>query len=106
MANLSNSSQNLTTCEICDKAFKSNNGLKHHFNIVHKLMKEHQCNICQSAFKLQSQLTSHMKTAHENKQYHKCDSCEKSFSQAGILKTHKNSFHELFLHVMSIDSEA
>ena len=29
-------------CEICDKEFKSNNGLKNHFNIVHKLIKEHQ----------------------------------------------------------------
>ena len=71
--------QNPLKCEICDKEFKSNNGLKYHFNIVHKLMEEHQCNICQSEFKLQSQLISHMKNTHENKKYHKCDLCEKPF---------------------------
>ena len=78
-------------CEICDKEFKSNKGLKEHINIVHKLMKEHQCNICQKVFKLQSQLTSHVKIAHENKKYHKCDSCQKSFSTAQVLKIHINS---------------
>ena len=49
--------QNLLKCEICDKEFRSNNGLKNHSNIVHKLIKEHQCNICQKKFKLRSQLT-------------------------------------------------
>ena len=58
-------------CEICDKEFKSSKGLKNHFILVHKLMKEHQCNICQKVFKLQSQLTSHVKIAHGNKKYHK-----------------------------------
>ena len=75
--------QNPLKCEICDKEFKSNSGLKNHFNIVHKLMKENQCKICQKGFKHQSELISHGKIAHENKKYHKCDSCEKSFSQAG-----------------------
>ena len=70
MANLDDLRQqqiNTLRCEICDKEFKSNNGLKNHFNIVHKLMKEPQCNICQKVFKLQTQLTSHVKIAHENK---------------------------------------
>ena len=76
----SKESQISLKCEICDKEFKTNNGLKNHFNLVHKLMKEHQCNICQKVFKLQSQLTLHMKIAHENKKYHRCDSCGKAFS--------------------------
>ena len=71
--------QNPLKCEICDKEFKSNNGLKTHLNLVHKLMKEHQCNICQAVFKVQRQLNSHVKIAHENKKYHKCDSCESHF---------------------------
>ena len=77
MAGLNKSRYNPPKCEICDKEFKSNTGLKKHFTIVHKLMKEHQCNICQKVFKLQSQLTLHMKIAHENKKYHICDSCKK-----------------------------
>ena len=85
--------KNTLKCEICDKEFKSNNCLKNHFNIVHKLMTELQCNICQKVFKLQAQLTSHVKIVHENKKYHKCGSCKKSFSQAGILKKHINSVH-------------
>ena len=70
--------QNPLKCEICDKEFKSNNGLKRHFNIVHKLMKELQCNICQKVFKTQSELTKHVKNSHENHKPHKCDSCEHS----------------------------
>ena len=42
--------QNSLKCEICDEEFESNKGLKNHFNIVHKLMKEPQCNICQNVF--------------------------------------------------------
>ena len=42
--------QNPLKCEICDKEFKSNSGLKNHFNLVHKLMKENQCKICQKGF--------------------------------------------------------
>ena len=63
MADLDNSrqqQQNPLKCEICDKEFRSNNGLKSHLNLVHKSMKEHQCNICQSVFKLQRQLSSHV----------------------------------------------
>jgi len=37
-------------CEICDKEYKNNRGLKNHFNIIHNLEKEHQCNICQKFF--------------------------------------------------------
>ena len=53
-------------CEICDKEFKKNDGLKKHVKVVHNFVKEHQCNICQSGFDFQSQLTLHMKIAHGN----------------------------------------
>ena len=69
-------------CEICDKEFKSNNGLRYHFNSTHK------------TFHLQSQLTAHVKIFHGNKmKCLKCDSCGKSFSQAQSLKNHINSVH-------------
>ena len=44
----------LFKCEICDKEFKTNKGLKHHFNITHNFEKEYQCNICQKVFNNQS----------------------------------------------------
>ena len=44
-------------CEICDKEFKNNRGLKYHFNMVHNLGKECQCNICQKIFNSQNKLT-------------------------------------------------
>ena len=31
-------------CEICDKEFKTNHGMKNHFNITHNSENEHQCN--------------------------------------------------------------
>ena len=39
MADLNESRQqqkNPLKCEICDKEFKSNSGIKNHFNLVHK----------------------------------------------------------------------
>ena len=99
MGDLNNSGQQiqvLLKCEICDKEYKSKQGLGNHFKNVHNfnLIKEHQCNICQSGFDFQSQLTLHMKIAHGNKKHHKCDSCGKSFSQAGNLRGHIKSIHE------------
>ena len=64
----------LYKCEICDKEFKTYNGLKYHFNITHKLEKILQCNICQKNFNTQSQLTWHTKFVHEDQKNHKCDS--------------------------------
>ena len=63
----------LFKCDICDKEFKKINVLRHHYNIVHKLMEEHQCNICQKDFKLLRQLREHVKIVHENKKHHKCN---------------------------------
>ena len=100
MGDLNNSGQQiqvLLKCEICDKEYKSKQGLGNHFKNVHNfnLIKEHQCNICQSGFDLQSQLTWHMKIAHENKKQHKCDSCNKCFSIIGSLKIYINSVHNV-----------
>ena len=76
-------------CEICDKEFKTKNGLKNHFNITHDLQKEHLCNICQKAFNILNQLTTHMKVVHsKNKAYHKCESWGKALSDSGKLKRH------------------
>ena len=81
-------------CEICDKEFKTKNGLKNHFNITHDLEKEHHCNICQKAFNILNQLTTHMKVVHsKNKKHHKCDSCGKEYSQTGHLNRHINAIH-------------
>ena len=79
-------------CEICDKEYKYNKGLKNHVNITHNLGKECRCNICQKVFNSQKQLTVHLKSIHANKD-HKCNSCGKSFLGSGILKTHINSVH-------------
>ena len=87
--------QVLLKCEICDKEYKSKQGLGNHFKNVHNfnLIKEHQCNICQSGFDFQSQLTLHMKIAHGNKKHHKCDSCGRKFARSGNLYGHINSVH-------------
>ena len=60
-------------CEICDKEFKNNRGLKYHFNMVHNLGKECQCNICQKIFNSQNKLTMHLKSVHANKKDSKCN---------------------------------
>ena len=94
MKNLKKLRKDQIKCEICDKEFKTKNGLKNHFNITHDLEKEHHCNICQKAFNILNQLTTHMKVVHsKNKKYHKCVSCERLFSRAGNLKIHINTVH-------------
>ena len=60
-------------CEVCDKEFKSNRGLKFHFNIIHNFEKEHRCNICQKVFHIRRKLTLHVKFVHENNKHHKLD---------------------------------
>ena len=32
-------------CEICDKEFENNDGLKKHVKVVHNFVDENQCNI-------------------------------------------------------------
>ena len=61
MDNLKKSKQNPIPCkcEICDKEFKTDKGLKYHFNITHKSEKILQCNICQKIFNTQSKLIVH-----------------------------------------------
>ena len=61
-------------CEICEKEFKKNNGLKYHVHKIHNLEKVHQCNIiCQKFFDIENNLTSHIKIVHEKKKLHTCD---------------------------------
>ena len=88
-------------CEICDKEFKNNIGLKQHVNKVHNFKEEYQCNICQKVFKIQSNLASHVKAAHENKKLHKCDSCEKPFFQAEYLKKHYSRMYFFRIYLFS-----
>ena len=67
MDNTKKSKQNPITqkCEICDKEFKADKGLKYHFNITHNLEKILRCNICQKNFKNQGELVLHSKKFHE-----------------------------------------
>ena len=73
MSDLESQNLNALKCEICEKDFKSNEGLRKHFNNVHNYSEEHQCNICQKNFKLHAKLILHVKIVHENKKLHKCD---------------------------------
>ena len=79
-------------CEICDKVFKTINGLKTHFIIIHDLEQEFQCNIWQKIFYIQKQLISHVKIVLGNKN-HNCDLCGKAFSELGNLMKHINVVH-------------
>ena len=59
-------------CEICDKEFENNDGLKKHVKVVHNFVDENQCNICQKVFKIQSQLTKHMEISHQKSDQNQC----------------------------------
>ena len=76
-------------CEICDKEYKTRNGLRLHFVKFHDEQKgQQQCNVCNIKFSCQSKLNSHMKSVHEDKNHHKCNECGKSFTRESNMKTH------------------
>ena len=71
------------TCEICEKAFSTNNYKDQHIRTVHEEVKKFDCNICSKTFGLKQELMSHIENNHQAKDQ-KCEVCEKYFANFGI----------------------
>ena len=51
-------------CDICEKVFKSTNGVKHHIQNHDKII-ELKCNICERIFMRNSGLRNHFRKCHD-----------------------------------------
>ena len=64
-------------CQICEKGFRTEQGVKLHMNRIHEGVIK--CNTCRKTFKNESEMKLHMSRVHEHERETKCESCEKDF---------------------------
>ena len=64
-------------CQICEKGFRTEQGVKLHMNRIHEGVI--RCNACIKTFENESEMKIHMNRIHEHERETKCESCEKRF---------------------------
>ena len=64
-------------CQICEKGFRTEQGVKLHMNRIHEGVI--RCNACIKTFQNESEMKIHMNRVHEHERETKCESCEKRF---------------------------
>ncbi|XP_063852612.1 oocyte zinc finger protein XlCOF6.1-like isoform X1 [Scylla paramamosain] len=73
-------------CQLCDKTFKCNKGLRYH-TLTHNGVKNYECDLCGKKFTTKSQLTIHILT-HTGVRNHECKECGKKFTTRSHLTRH------------------
>ena len=105
-------------CELCEKSFVNNAGLKAHVTYVHEGIK-YECDVCQKIFQNPLYLKRHVKNSHDikdfnrckqylketiprkkrelkekNKKIYTCEICSKTFPYRALLSKHVKNVHE------------
>ncbi|KAK3932684.1 Zinc finger protein 397 [Frankliniella fusca] len=75
-------------CDLCDKTYKTKNGLCHHKSEVHKAVAV-KCDECEKVYKNKRQLARHVKLKHSGSGKYKCDACSGTFFRSDELKLHQ-----------------
>ncbi|KAM8865048.1 uncharacterized protein ACB058_006425 [Synchiropus picturatus] len=78
--------ENLFSCKICDRPFKTDMALKLHAS-AHMGQKSHLCNTCGRRFEDLTVLSRHMRS-HTSKKIYPCSQCDKTFKVRSTLKRH------------------
>ncbi|KAJ8668042.1 hypothetical protein QAD02_009705 [Eretmocerus hayati] len=97
------SSSRTILCNICQRCFNSQSGLKRHM-AVHKNERRFHCKVCGRSFNDRSNLNTH-KLTHSNERPFQCKICKSSFKAKRYLKKHaimhgpKNDGFECKKHV-------
>ena len=83
-------------CNVCQKCYKSSQGLTYHKKIVHNIdeTKNHKCTFCDKAFISRVALKSHIESEHDGLNKHKCKVCNKIFEKVAYLHNHVKFVHE------------
>lgn len=80
------------SCTLCDKKFKSYDGLKYHLKVhVFKGSKSIDCPYCDRKFIARVNLNAHMKQLHSNLKMYRCsyEKCDKVFATFDHLRKHE-----------------
>ena len=84
----------LWPCELCDKSFTAQNGLRQHINSHHDGIRFFNCNFCDSEFYTKIAMENHVTNVHEKKKSSfKCAICGDSFELKTKLQSHIESVH-------------
>lgn len=107
----SNNPDDLMTCNVCQRQFKTRNQLTNHmvselnwnvnrnFNffsniqICHSNEKRFKCSICPAEYKRSKELASHMSSAHTGLTKYACLWCSKTFNNNSNFRKHKLKIH-------------
>jgi len=87
-----------TSCEVCNRTFKSRQNLKQHIESVHQKVR-YDCDQCDHRASTKSNLRCHKASQHEGIKYD-CDECDYSATNKSRLKKHKDAKHETPLAVL------
>ena len=85
-------SENMFSCEVCQRKFRDIHSMKRHISILHTKHKPFSCAICQQTFTLKFSLKNH-EELHKGLEI-KCEACEKMFTTQNHLKKHIRLKHK------------
>lgn len=81
-------------CNVCQKKFKTVNGLLQH-KVKHTgMIEEHQCHICGKTSKTSLDLETHLRHHIPRVKSVSCSECQRMFTSDGTLKIHMDRFHK------------
>ncbi|CAG7685979.1 unnamed protein product [Allacma fusca] len=81
-------------CKICEKEFKTPEGVKIHTRYAHTGERPYRCDRCGKGFVTQGHLGKHMKCVHnKDDRPHICEICGKTFPIHGYLHEHMKNSH-------------
>ena len=80
-------------CTLCERSFKSKQGLKGHHTTVHDTANAFQCPFCSTTFAQKNGLKLHIAGIHEGIKPHACKICDYTTTQKSTLKQHIQQVH-------------
>lgn len=84
--------EDLLSCEVCKRQFKTQNQLTNH-KVSHSKEKRYKCSLCSSQYKRSKELMSHIASTHTGESKYTCNWCSKTFYNNSNYRKHKLKMH-------------